>query len=481
VINKTFWQTEQLAEKFGESPALICTSNKGNAEACVEEVSYQQLHHLVQQAKVTLNETLSTNKLDASHLASTQYNKPLVMLVAHHSINSIIYYLAALQLELVVWWLDKTLSQEKKQNLIDRYQVNLLIDDGKITPLNTIIHEVHQDLALLISTSGSTGSPNLIKLSYQNLHSNCQAICDTLALQASDTVITTLPLHYSFGLSIVNTHLSQGAALVLNEHGMLTREFWQLFKQHDIRCLYGVPYNFQMLLKLNLKRLSLYSLRFFAVAGGRLLPEQVSQVNDWCLTNDKLFFVMYGQTEATARISVLAPEKIAAKPHSIGQAIHGGKLWLECGELCYSGKNVMMGLAKDIHAFNLPAQEQTLHTGDLAICDDDGDYQIVGRLKRFIKIVGQRINLDEIEQFFHEKKLTVVCSGQDDLLSCYIVKSSMPDEYYNVNFKKLVSQFLNVHSSYCQCFQIDEIPYLSSGKINYPQLALLQHAEIGSK
>jgi long-chain acyl-CoA synthetase len=471
-MNNTFWQTAKLVEKFGDNTALICSKHIDNAEPCAEHISYRQLHHLVQQAKATLNEVL----LSQESLVQKD-NKQLIMLVAHQSINSIVYYLAALQLEFVVWWLDNELAQEKKQKLINHYQVNLLIDDGEITCVSAAAQELHQDLALLITTSGSTGSPNLIKLSYQNLQSNCQAICDTLVLQSTDTVITTLPLHYSFGLSVVNTHLSKGATLVLNEAGMLTREFWQLFKQHNIRCLYGVPYHYQMLLKLNLKRLLLESLRFFAVAGGKLLPSQVSEINRWCLSNNKYFYVMYGQTEATARISVLAPEKVASKPYSVGQAIHGGKLWLENGELCYSGNNVMMGIAHNISELSLTTQEKILHTGDLAICDDDGDYQIVGRLKRFIKIVGQRINLDEIEQFFIEKKLTVVCSGQDNLLSCYIVKSSITSEHSAAICQKILSDFLNVHSSYCQCFLIDQVPYLSSGKINYPQLTQLNQTE----
>ena len=471
-MNKTFWQTKQLAEKFGDNTALICSSNIDNTEARVEKVSYQQLHHLVQQTKIALKKIVVGQKSLVQ-----KNNKQLIMLVAHQNINSIVYYLAALQLEFVVWWLDKDLAQEKKQKLINHYQLNLLIDNGEITPLNTRDHELHQDLALLITTSGSTGSPSLIKLSYQNLQNNCQAICDTLELQSTDTVITTLPLHYSFGLSVLNTHLNQGSTLVLNETGLLTREFWQLFKQHEIRCLYGVPYHYQMLLKLNLKRLSLTPLRFFAVAGGRLLPKLVSEINNWCLDNEKHFFVMYGQTEATARISVLAPEKVASKPYSIGQEIGGGKLWLEGGELCYSGKNVMMGIAKNINALSLPAQKKILHTGDLAICDDDGDYQIIGRLKRFIKIIGQRINLDEVEQFFYEKKLTVVCSGQDDLLSCYIVKSSMTSEYSTDICQKLLGLFLNIHSSYCRCFLIDKVPYFSSGKINYPELTLLKKDE----
>jgi len=232
--------------------------------------------------------------------------------------------------------------------------------------------------------------------------------------------------------------------------------------------------------------LSLNSLRFFAVAGGKLAVEKVTAINNWCLAHGKLFFVMYGQTEATARISILSPEKVSHKPSSVGQALQGGKLWLESvdadnAQLCYSGENVMMGIANGIADLSLPAQVATLTTGDLAYQDEEGDFYIVGRLKRFIKILGQRINLDEVEHFFTEQKVTTVCTGRDDLLCCYFVMSTMANEQGIEFYKKLLSQFLNIHSSYCLCFMIDKIPYFSSGKINYAYLEQVKESVLRKK
>lgn len=471
-MNAEFWQTALLAELYPENIALLF--NDGSS---CQKISYQQLDDLVSKAK---------EKLVKAQLIKAEATKPLkkqlLMLVARHSINSIVYYLAALQLKQVVWWVDKELAADKLQKLAHQYRVNMLLDDGEITHLDDFEHKLHPQLALLITTSGSTGSPTLVRLSYQNLNSNCRAICQILAIQSSDKVITTLPLQYSFGLSIVNTHLNQGSTIVLNEDTLLSREFWQTFREHEISCLYGVPYSYEMLLKLKLARLPLNSLRFFAVAGGKLAPKRVTEINQWCLAQQKLFYVMYGQTEATARIGVLAPEKVAIKPYSIGQSIPDGKLWIEhdknqpvreegqVGQLCYRGDNVMMGLADNLQALSLAAQTDVLRTGDLAVCDVDGDYTIVGRLKRFVKVIGHRINLDEVEQFLLSEQLVVACSGQDDLLRCYLVKSSLQPGQKIEDCQRLLGDYLQIHSRYCQWQLINELPYLASGKINYPQL-----------
>lgn len=488
-----FWHTAQLARQYQTSTALIVDESKveyaEERKESVKKISYEQLDSLVEQAKLHItHEQRAQEQKPQEQNKNTSKVRQLLMFVAQHTVNSIVYYLAALQLKQVVWWIDKELSNEKRKKITKNYRVNLLIDDGKITQLTEFEHQFHPELSLLLSTSGSTGSSSLVRLSYQNLQSNCHVICQTLAIKASDSVITTLPLQYCFGLSIIHTHLCQGASIVLNEHGLLTREFWQSFKKHQINCLYGVPFSFEMLLKLNLARIPLQSLRYLAVAGGKLAPDKVTQINQWCKQHNKLFFVMYGQTEATARISVLAPEKLQEKPNAIGQAIVGGKLWLEdintgevidsfsqnnlIGELCYSGENVMMGLASNITDFNLPAQAQALHTGDLATCDSEGDFTIIGRLKRFIKVIGQRINLDEVEAFLLSKNIQAICCGKDDLIECYLLCSSLEEPLTLVEYQQMVAQFLNIHSRYCQCFIINEIPHLSSGKVDYQSLSL---------
>lgn len=460
----SFYDSAVLASYHGNNTALIENENDKT-----RAVSYLELDELVTQAK--------------KHIAryhATPFKKQLIMMVAHNSIESVVYYLAALQLKHVVWWIDKECPEARLKQLQAHYAVNLFIDRDKIESLNIHPLSLHDDLALLITTSGSTGSPTLVRLSKKNLNSNCQSICQALSLQSSDRVISTLPLQYSFGLSILNSHLCAGATIVLTEATLMSRDFWSLFKSNDIKCLYGVPHTFDMLLKLSLARLPLKSLRFMAVAGGKLSPDKVSLVNDYCLDNNAQFYVMYGQTEATARMTVLSPEKAKIKPQSIGKAI-AGKLWIEdtegqvisqpniSGELCYQGDNVMMGIAQSIDDLALSQQTPILRTGDLASVDSDGDYQIVGRLKRIIKVVGHRINLDEIEHYFANKKIHIACTGQDDMIFCYLLNTEDSNADLDA-YRQQLSEYLSIHSSYCQWLAVTEFPYLSSGKLNYKQL-----------
>jgi acyl-coenzyme A synthetase/AMP-(fatty) acid ligase len=472
---KCFWDTAELAACYKGNIALIeqVAENKSF-------ISYLELHQLVTTAKKEI----------CAH-AFQGDSKLLIMLVANNSVASVTYYLAALQLGHTVWWVDKDGDSERLQRLQAHYSVNLLIDNHNIQLLSKAPVVLHDDLALLITTSGSTGSPTLVKLSFQNINSNCTAICEALTLQASDMAITTLPLQYSFGLSILNTHLQVGSSIILTEASLMSREFWGFFKAQEIKCLYGVPYSFDMLMKLSLDRLPLTSLRFMAVAGGKLAADKVALVNDYCLNQDSAFYVMYGQTEASARIAVLAPGKVKIKPASIGQAI-AGQLWLEDeagetiksteqqGELCYQGENVMMGLAQTQSDLSLPKQVEKLRTGDLALMDTDGDYQIVGRLKRFIKLLGHRVNLDEVEQFFRKQNFHVICTGQDDMIFCYLVADKENDLHLS-ECQTLLNSYLSIHSNYSHWQVIQEVPYLSSGKVNYQQLEYMRPTDTRNK
>ncbi len=460
-----FWDTQKLAEKFGDKTALI----NSDAINLSNEVSYRELHKLVKKA--------------AEHIG-LELPKQLIVIEATNNIETIVYYLAVLQLNHALWLVDKNLDGQSKQSLYRHYQVNKLIINDKVATLNNTSLNLSPELTLLLSTSGTTGSRKLVRLSATNLSSNCQSIIQYLPIVTSDVTITSLPIHYSFGLSIINSHLEMGAAIVVCNHGVLSAEFWELFKGHQVTSFYGVPYHFEMLLKLKLSRLSLETIRYFAVAGGKLLPAHVISVENYCQSNSKQLFLMYGQTEATARISYLKATKTQSKPNSIGQEIPAGKMWIEDqdgnaisesnveGELCYQGENVMLGLAESVSDLELGFTTDILKTGDLALRDGDGDYSIVGRLKRFIKVLGHRINLDEIEEFLLGQDINAVCLGKDDLLRCF-VKSPVMDKNAKDRINTLITRFLNIHSKYCRIDAIESFPRLTTGKIDYCQLGNL--------
>jgi len=461
-----FWQTQNLAQSFGDNIALISRGIKD------KKLTYLQLHQEVQQAKLIIGDDF----------------KQLIMIKSSATIETIVFYLAALELKHTVWFVDAEQSLEDVENLQQHYQVNCFIDNARVTILNKKPIELLEDLALLNTTSGSTGSKKLVKISFNNLQANCHSICQCLPIQLSDVVITTLPLHYSFGLSVLNSHLNCGATIVLNDHAVITREFWQQFSQFQVTSFYGVPHLFEMLLTLKLERLSLQSLRYFAVAGGKLLPDNVERVAHWCHQHNKQLYVMYGQTEATARISCLKADKVQNKPSSIGQAITDGKLWLEdkhseiieesnkVGELCYQGPNVMIGLAQSVSDLSLERQTSVLHTGDLAYRDNESDFHITGRLNRFVKIQGHRINLDEVEDFLNNNNIKAYCLGNDKKIYCCLVQEKnkdLNDIELKLKTTNLLTQYLNLHSNYFSCQFITQKPLLSSGKLDYQGLALL--------
>jgi len=337
---------------------------------------------------------------------------------------------------------------------------------------------INQQTALLVSTSGSTGSPKLVRLSYGNLVANAASIADYLAITTTDKPITTLPMSYVFGLSVINSHLCRGATVILTKRSITEKEFWQILRSQGATSLAGVPYTYEMLKRLRFSRMDLPSLRVLTQAGGRLSPELVTEYAMFCQETGRTFFVMYGAAEATARMSYLPPERALDKPSSIGVPIPGGEMWIEsetserierpdlAGELIYRGENVSLGYATcredlargDDHG-------GILRTGDLARRDADGFYYVVGRKSRFIKVFGNRVNLDEIEQHLRAEDIDCVCGGEDDKLRVYIVDPALGTKALG-----FVEELTGLHRSGFEVKVIDVIPRNESGKVNYASL-----------
>lgn len=333
--------------------------------------------------------------------------------------------------------------------------------------------EVHSDLALLLNTSGSTGSSKLVRVSYSAIDANARSIAEYLSLQSTDRAITTLPLAYSFGLSILNSHLFVGGALVLTDKTWLDRTFWVLAKEHLVTSLSGVPASFEILYRLGLKRIAWPALRMLTQAGGRLREKLVVHFAEAAREASMEFFVMYGQTEASPRISYLPPNRIAEKPNSIGIAVPGGTLQVDptTGELIYSGPNVMMGYAENRQDLAKGDEMRgTLNTGDLAAIDEDGFFTITGRLKRFVKLSGNRFNLDDIERLLcNSLKMQVACTGADDALRVVIVS-----EEENVpSVVKVLQDELRIFNGFVETRQVNSLPLMASGKVNYSALDAL--------
>ncbi len=339
--------------------------------------------------------------------------------------------------------------------------------------------KLHPELALLLSTSGTTGSPKLVRLSYQNLLANASSISEYLGLDSSETAISTLPMNYSFGLSIINSHLFVGGSVVMTMESITQRRFWDLFKNFNVSSLSGVPYTFEILKKFKLLNTELPSLKMLTQAGGKLCYELIEHFTQLSTKKGINFFMMYGQTEATARLSYLPPEYNIEKLGSIGKPIPNGEFQIIdenfnkidlpgiSGELVYTGPNVMLGYAEckeDLTLGNL--NNGRLHTGDIAFFDENGFYFIVGRIKRFIKLFGNRVNLDELERLLLDSGVQSACIGKDNDLIIYILKSED-----NTMVKEFLTKKLGIHFSVFEIRIIDEIPRNDSGKTLYSRLS----------
>ncbi len=342
------------------------------------------------------------------------------------------------------------------------------------------IFELNDELALLLTTSGSTGSPKLVRQSYKNIEANTISIVEYLNLDESERAITTLPMNYTYGISVLNTHLRAGAGVILTEKGLMQKEFWQQFKEFEATSLAGVPYTYEMLNRLRFFRMDLPSLRYMTQAGGKLSPELHEKFAQWALENNRKFVVMYGQTEATARMAYLPAEKSLEKYGSMGIAIPGGKFSLidadgkeistpeTVGELVYEGENVTLGYAvcgEDLKKGD--ERHGRLITGDMAKFDKDGFFYIVGRKKRFLKIFGNRVNLDETERLIKAKfpEIDCACAGVDDKMEIFITN---PD--YKSNVSDFIAEKTGLNFVAFRVNVISQIPKNEAGKTLYKEL-----------
>lgn len=342
------------------------------------------------------------------------------------------------------------------------------------------IHPMNDALALLLTTSGSTGSPKLVRQSYTNIQANAESIAQYLELDDTERPVTTLPMNYTYGLSIINSHLLVGATILLTTKSIMSRDFWMFMKNEKATSFGGVPFTYEMLKRVRFFRMKLPDLRTFTQAGGKLAPELHKEFAEYAEANGKHFVVMYGQTEATARMSYLPYDKSLEKYGSIGVAIPGGKLELidvngnvitepeVVGEMVYRGPNVTLGYAQCGEDLIKEDERQgTLVTGDMAKMDADGYFFVVGRKKRFLKLFGNRVNLDEIDRLVKRSFPDLDCAstGTDELLKIYITDESKLDEV-----KKFLAETTHLNSSAFAACYIPEIPKNEAGKTLYKDL-----------
>jgi acyl-CoA synthetase (AMP-forming)/AMP-acid ligase II len=447
-------------ERHGNRPALICGDRL---------VPYRELADRVREV--------------GSRLGSA---RRLILLRADATVESVTGYLAALRAGNPVLLAPSGAggAAESVDRLVRTYDPDVVLGadpDGGPWAVRErragSAHDLHPDLALLLSTSGSTGSPKLVRLSHRNLRANAESIATYLGIDEEDRAITTLPLHYSYGLSVLHTHLLRGASLLLTDRSVTEPELWDVARTWGATSFAGVPYTFELLERIGFAELDLPRLRYVTSAGGRLEPDRARRFAALARRRGWDLVLMYGQTEATARIAYLPPHLAESHPHAIGVAVPGGTLRIDpvpdcpepaSGEIVYSGPNVMLGYAEGPADLALGRTVHELRTGDLGRLRD-GLVEVTGRRSRIAKVFGVRVDLDHLEGCLAAAGSPGRCLAVDDEL--VVVAGSAVEA---AKSRQMAARACGLPQRVVRAVVLDPLPRLATGKVDYA--ALRQHA-----
>ena len=384
--------------------------------------------------------------------------RSLIFLMSENCIGSLLGYTAALSNRIVPLVLSAATEEGLYNHLYELYQPEYLwMPQAKAEGKEIIFSAwdyclvktghsptpMYEELSLLLPTSGSTGSPKLVRHSYRNIEANADNVRRLFRLDGTEKAMAILPMHYTMGLSVIASHLLAGATLLLSGRSLLDRGFWATLKEST--SFTGVPYSYEILTKMRFTRMDLPNLKVITQGGGKLTEAMWNTLAQYAQEKGKQFIATYGQSECTARMAYLPAELATEKVCSIGIAEPGGQLSIvddngnesfegeAQGEMVYRGENVTLGYATCRDDL-LKGDENhgVMHTGDLARRDADGCYFIIGRLKRFLKIFGLRIGLDEVERMIKEEyKADCYCKGNDEKLIVLVtdpkLQEALPD------------------------------------------------------
>ena len=442
--------------------------------------------------KVLYNDVFKKSETLCKNLQS----RNLIVVLAENQTEFIVGYMGFFRKGLVQMLLDSKITNNLLKDLIktyvpkyiflpthrkddiENYEVMNKMNNYVLLKLNKDnFYSINNDLALLLSTSGSTGSKKFVRISYENIYQNTKDIIDFLKIDVNHRTVTTMPPFYTYGLSVINTHLVAGASIVITNSRVTEKAFWKLINDQKVTSFAGVPYFYEILNKIRFDQLSLPHLKYFTQAGGALRKDLIEYFLKYSEKNKKQFIVMYGQTEATARMTYLPYEMSKKKIGSVGIPIPGGKIHLrndksssdKSGEIIYEGKNVSMGYAKNIEDLSKENENQgILETGDLATKDNDGYLYIVGRKSRDVKLFGHRISLDEIEKILLQKGYNCLCCGSDNKVTIFHI-----DETYNREVLQHLARTTNIHLNCFKLKHIKKFPLNDNGKISYKKLEKL--------
>lgn len=389
----------------------------------------------------------------------------LVVVVMANDVASVVRYLGALRAgRPVLVWGDAPLD-----DVVTRFRP-ALVSGPSTTVLGQPGITPHHDLALLLATSGSTGEPRLVRMSAAGMSAAVRAVRDSLAIGSDEVAITTLPPHFTYGLSVINSHLAAGATIVVESRGVLDQGFWESVDRYGVTTLAGVPHTFEVLARKPWTPRRNPSVRVLTAAGGRLGDELAARFHAVMAEHGGALYVMYGQTEAGPRICVLPPDRLPDKLGSVGVAVPGMRLSIEptTGEVVCHGPSVMMGYATT--AADLARGDDlggVLHTGDQGHLDDDGFLWLTGRLGRTGKSFGTRVNLDSVEHLVADLAVAAAVAAGDRIRIC----CENVDAARLAAVRSAVAGRLGLHRLGVIVESVDRLPRRPNGKVDYSALS----------
>jgi long-chain acyl-CoA synthetase len=435
----------RLFNNFNKFKNFIAISNDE------EDLSYQDLQSRLVVFKKIIN------------------RKSLLILVSSNTIISIIFYIFAIKHDCKIIILDENHSENFIKKTILKFKPNfiffpkikkilknkkkVIIQDYALCEIHKIIDKkINKKNSIILTTSGTTSNPKFVRLSPENIYENTHQIQKYLKINYKHKTITTLPMAYSYGLSIINTHLEFGGQVYLSNFSPVNINFWKIIKKKRINNFGSIPAMYEFLKKIKFEKLISSDIKYLTVAGGKTNNETLKYLRLVCLKKNINFFVMYGQTEASPRISFIDITK-NLEFKSIGKPVNGGKIELINNEIVYTGKNVSLGYAKNLNDLYLgDVNKGKLFTGDLGVKDDKGYFYITGRKKRISKLFGLRINLDDIQNYLEGEGYQIYLNINDNKIDI-----TYNQKYNDKKIKELISQKYNINKNYISCVYSNKI------------------------
>ncbi|MDF0479339.1 AMP-binding protein [Vagococcus sp. PNs007] len=430
-------------------------------------------------------------------LSEKQLQRGLVLCLCDNSVDSAVGYISLIENKLVPIMLSVNTDPKLIESFIKNYEPMYIFspksneyiseDSTKILSYGEFglvsrsnnIDDLNENLSILLPTSGSTGSPKLVRYKYGNLESNAENVAKGLKWTDSEIGFMDLPMNYTMSLNVINVHLWLGARVVLTKHNILSREYWSQLDGKDITNITGVPFSYELLEKLGLYRKNLPKLNYLCQGGGKLPNDRFKSLTKYAKETNKYFIPTFGTTETSARMSFLPSNFVDEKIGSIGKPFPYGKMYLidednneitnsdVRGELVYEGPNVTMGYAMNKSDLLLDDEWCGKYiTGDYASIDEDGFFYIQGRKSRFLKLLGHRVSLDQTELLIKDEfKIECACTGTDECMVIYITDSEKTESVH-----EFVSKKMDLYMGLFKVKVISEIPRNEAGKTMYKLL-----------